>query len=265
MGFFSSLRERRRARAAGAPGFGVGTWEAALAGRPALSRLGADDRERLRRLAAAFAAEKRIMVPGGAAAGEGIAAAVSALAALPILNLSSSPGALDGLDWYRGWATILVVPDSYRVTRSFYDEAGTLHEYEDELAGEDSSLGPVILAEPDIEAAGRGDGYDVVIHEMAHKLDGRDGSYDGCPPLPRGLSRSAWRADFSAAFGRLKGGGRRRLGGARDPYDEYAAADPPEFFACSCELFFDRPAALKAAYPSVYARLAEFFRQDPAG
>lgn len=204
------------------------------------------------------------MAPGGFEPGERIVAAISALASLPILKLSSSFSCLDGLDWYRGWTTILVVPDSYKVTRSFYDEAGTLHEYEDELAGEDSALGPVVLALPDIEDAGRGEGYDVVIHEMSHKLDGLDGVYDGCPPLPRGLSYEAWRVDFSEAFARLRGGGRRRRGSARDPFDEYAGADPAEFFACSCELFFDRPAALKAAYPAVYMRLAEFFRQDPS-
>lgn len=265
MGIFSSLRERRRAKAADAPAFGDGAWESAFEGRPGLSGLGEADRRRLRRLAAAFAAEKRIMVPGGASAPDDIVAAVSALGSLPVLRLSSSPESLDALDWYRGWATILVVPDSYTVTRTFYDEAGTLHEYEDELAGEDSALGPVVLAAPDIEAAGRGEGYDVVIHEMAHKLDGLDGLYDGCPPLPRGLSHEAWRADFSEAFARLRGGGGRRRGRARDPFDEYAGADPAEFFACSCELFFDRPAALKAAYPSVYGRLAEFFKRDPAG
>jgi Mlc titration factor MtfA (ptsG expression regulator) len=265
MGIFSSLRERRRAKAADAPAFDDGAWRSAFEGRPGLSRLGEGDRGRLKRLAAAFAAEKCIMVPGGAAAPNTIVAAVSALASLPILELSSSPGSLDGLDWYRGWATILVVPGSYRVTRSFYDEAGTLHEYEDELAGEDSALGPVVLAAPDIEEAGRGDGYDVVIHEMAHKLDGLDGVYDGCPPLPRGLSYAAWRSDFSEAFARLRGGGGRKRGRARDPFDEYAAADPAEFFACSCELFFDRPVALKAAYPAVYGRLAEFFRREPAG
>lgn len=265
MGIFSSMRERRRAKAAEAPGFDDGAWASAFEGRPTLARLGGGERERLRRLAAAFAAEKRILVPGGGAADEGVVAAACALASLPIMGLCSSPEALDGLDWYRGWSTILVAPDSYRVTRSFYDGAGTLHEYEDELAGEDSALGPVVLAAPDIEAAGRGDGYDVVIHEMAHKLDGLDGSYDGCPPLPRGLSYAAWRADFTAAFARLRDGGRRRRGSARDPFDDYAAADPAEFFACACELFFDRPAALKAVYPAVYGRLAEFFRQDPAG
>ena len=174
MGIFSSLRERRRAKAADAPAFGDAAWGSAFEGRPGLSRLGEADRAMLRRLAAAFAAEKRIMVPGGASAPDQFVAAVSALASLPILELSSSPGSLDALDWYRGWATILIVPGSYKVTRSFYDEAGTLHEYEDELAGEDSALGPVVLAAPDIEEAGRGEGYDVVIHEMAHKLDGLD-------------------------------------------------------------------------------------------
>jgi Mlc titration factor MtfA (ptsG expression regulator) len=121
----------------------------------------------------------------------------------------------------------------------------------------------------DIEASGWGDGYNVVIHEMAHKLDGRDGSYDGCPPLHPGMDYGAWREAFSEAYGSLRsslerprrpGSGRAKRGSR---IDSYAAESPDEFFAVACEYFFERPALLDSEYPAVYAQLALFFRRDP--
>jgi len=110
-----------------------------------------------------------------------------------------------------------------------------------------------------------------VIHEMAHKLDGRDGSFDGCPPLHRGMDYGEWRGAFSSAFETLRAGlarpaaaRDRRPGRPRGPrIDPYAAESPDEFFAVACEYFFERPALLKSEYPAVYGQLALFFRRDP--
>ena len=38
---------------------------------------------------------------------------------------------------------------------------------------------------------------------------------------------------------------------------------PAEFFAVVTEAFFERPRALRAKHPELYAELARFFRQDP--
>jgi len=115
------------------------------------------------------------------------------------------------------------------------------------------------------------DGYNVVIHEMAHKLDGRDGVYDGCPPLHRGMDFDAWRDAFRASYESLRsslerpaprrGRGSRAKRGPR--IDSYAAASPDEFFAVACEYFYERPALLRSEYPEVYRQLTLFFRRDP--
>lgn len=46
--------------------------------------------------------------------------------------------------------------------------------------------------------------------------------------------------------------------------DTYGATNPAEFFAVVTEAFFERPRALRAKHPELYAELARFFRQDPS-
>jgi len=45
--------------------------------------------------------------------------------------------------------------------------------------------------------------------------------------------------------------------------DTYGAENPAEFFAVVTEAFFERPSALHAEHPELYAEFARFFRQDP--
>ncbi len=118
----------------------------------------------------------------------------------------------------------------------------------------------MILSWADVEASGWGDGYNVAIHEIAHKLDLLNGEVDGFPPLHRGMSARAWNQTFSAAFEDL---GRRVDAGEETEIDPYAAEEPGEFFAVLSEYFFEQPGLVKTEYPDVYWRLAEFYRQDP--
>jgi Mlc titration factor MtfA (ptsG expression regulator) len=45
-----------------------------------------------------------------------------------------------------------------------------------------------------------GDGYNVVIHEFAHKLDMLNGDADGMPALHSGMAENDWQAVFSTAY-----------------------------------------------------------------
>ena len=45
--------------------------------------------------------------------------------------------------------------------------------------------------------------------------------------------------------------------------DTYGATDPAEFFAVSVEAFFEKPHALRAHHPKLYAELRNYFQQDP--
>lgn len=237
-------------------------WAAALDALPVLAPLDDGERARLRALAARFAAKKSIETAdaAGAAGGRGGlepagVARLAALACLPVLEL--------GLDAYAPWSSIVVYPAGFLARDREVDEAGVEHEWEEARVGESWFRGPVVLSWEDVEASGRGgggDGYNVVVHEMAHKLDMLDGGANGRPPLHRGMDPRAWYRDLSAAFEDLN---RRLAAGEEPPIDDYAAEDPGEFFAVASEWFFELPDALAAAYPAVYAQLRGFYRQDP--
>ena len=238
---------RRRAQA-----IDEADWAAALNALPILDPLNEGETVRLRELAAGFLAKKSIEPVHGRHLDRVDAAVIAALACLPILSL--------GLEAYARWRSVVVYPAGFVAREREVDEAGVEHEWEETRSGESWFDGPVVLSFEDVEASGRGEGYNVVVHEMAHKLDTLDGDANGRPPLHRGMDPKAWSRDFSAAFEDLS---RRIEAGETLPIDEYAADDPGEFFAVASEWFFERPDALDAAYPAVYGHLRDFYRQDP--
>src|SRR5690606_26009015 len=198
--------------------------------------------------------EKRLEPAGGLALDESMRVRIAALACLPILEL--------GLDCYDGFASVIVYPDEFVVPgREEVDEAGVVHVGDDVLGGESWDFGPVILAWEDVEASGQGEGYNVVAHEFAHKLDLLDGAVNGMPPLHRDMSAAAWTDVFQAAYDDLV----EQIERGEEPWiDPYAAETPGEFFAACTELFCDVPVALPSARPARARQLAACFRPDPA-
>ncbi|MFP4567092.1 MAG: zinc-dependent peptidase, partial [Spirochaetaceae bacterium] len=182
---------------------------------------------------------------------------VAVQAALPILEL--------GIDWYRTVRTILLVPEEYETELESVDEAGVVHEGVDTISGEVGPQRPVVLSIADVEASGWGDGYNVVIHEMAHVLDSADGELDGVPPLPAGVDSRRWHEVTTAARRDHERRVRRGAGIKGPVIDPYGAEGPEEFFACASELFFERPRRLARAYPELYEQLVLFFGFDPRG
>jgi Mlc titration factor MtfA (ptsG expression regulator) len=263
MSLFSPFRAARRRRILERSPIDEGLWAWAIKEHKIFRWLGEADREKLREFSTIFLAEKVFDPVAGVQLGEELKVSIAAQACLPLLGLD--------MDWYSDWSTIIVTPKEYDVRKRDVDEAGVVHEYDDEFSGEAFDLGPVALSRVDVEASGWGDGYNVVIHEMAHKLDGRDGVFDGCPPLHRGMDQGAWRDAFRSAYETLRaslerptprrGKGPRAKRGPR--IDPYAAESPDEFFAVACEYFYERPALLRSEYPEVFAQLALFFRRDP--
>ena len=75
------------------------------------------------------------------------------------------------------------------------------------------------------------DGRNVVIHELAHKIDFLDGSADGTPPLPSGSARREWIAAFAPASNaawRFPTGRRYRVRGGVHTGDQgLATSDHP--------------------------------------
>jgi MtfA peptidase len=228
-------------------------WHGLCATLPLLAGLGPAELTRLRRLSGGFLLRKALHGAGGLELDPAMQRLVAVQACVPILGL--------GLSWYAGWYSVLVYPDEFITNHRFEDEAGVVHEAERILSGEAWSRGPVVLSWEHAEASAYGlDWGNVVVHEMAHKLDQLGGEAEGSPPLHRDMSARAWAETFQRAYEDFY----ERMERDEDTLlDPYAADEPAEFFAVMSEAFFVHPLDLIAEYPSVYAQLAQFYRQDP--
>ena len=242
-----------------------------------IARLSAEEVSRLRTLAGQLLARKEMSAAAELELTAEMQVAIAMQACLPILNL--------GLDWYRGWSSIVVYPGEFLVPRSYADEDGVVHEYDEPITGEAWEGGPLLLSWEDAQrtTTDSGAAYSVVIHEFVHKIDLLDGAADGVPPFSRelhpGMDAKRWNAVLGDAFERFlaeldlieselpedidpdSAAADRYY--AHLPFDAYAAQDEAEFFAVSSEAFFVEPRLLQRAFPDWYALLAEFFRQDP--
>ena len=229
-------------------------WDSVVARLPFLRGMEAAELARLRDLAQIFLHEKEMHGAAGMALSDSVRLSIAAQACLPILNL--------GLDVYEGWVGIIVYPAEFRVRKQEVDEAGVVHESLDALSGEAWPGGPVVLSWQD--AAMIETGYNVVIHEFAHKIhmlrETDDG--EGYPHAFPGMDAARWREVLERSYERLC---RDVDEGKQTLVDPYAAEHPAEFFAVMSEAFFTDSAVLARDWPELYRELAAFYRQDPAG
>ena len=174
--------------------------------------------------------------------------------ATPELRLAVAAGAATLVHGRPGWRlptarTVLFVPAAF-------DEA-----YGDDeppaFDGMVHSQGPVVFS---ARAVARGwartDGGNVVLHELAHLLDFEgDSDADGIPSMLDPRSADAWDELVRREMRRAeRGDGILRA---------YAATNPAELFAVSTEVFFERPAHLRAHHPELYAALRAVYGYDP--
>jgi Mlc titration factor MtfA (ptsG expression regulator) len=227
-------------------------WANTLAAVPILQPLADSESLRLKELATLFLQRKRFLAVQDLALTPSQQLLIAAQACLPLLNLDFS--------WYADWLTVVVYPGQFLRPRREIDAIGVMHEWTEVLRGEAWQRGPVVLSWADVAGSGVGDGYNVILHEMAHQLDMLNGPADGFPPLHRSMPVSAWNRAFTEAYQQLNVTIAR---GNEPPIDPYAGQSPAEFFAVISEYFFERPAHLQHHYPKVYLQLAAFYRQDP--
>lgn len=225
-------------------------WAETIARLSFLQNITVDEQKALKNLVVDFLAEKEFSTAGGLELSDEICISIAAQGCLPILKL--------GLSAYRDWVGIIVYPDEFVVPRQIEDENGVVHEYDDVISGEAWEGGPLIISWQDVQLAG--DGYNVVIHEFAHKLDMLNGEADGMPALHSGLNEDEWISVFSSAYEDFC---RRVDRGEETIIDPYASDDPAEFFAVFSEAFFELPEVVNQEYPAVYTLLKEYYRQDP--
>ena len=227
-------------------------WQRVVASMPYLRGLTEEELGRLRELAVLFLAEKEMHGAHGFELSDDIRLSIAVQACLPVLNL--------GLDWYEGWIGVVVYPGEFRVQKEEMDEHGVMHSYDEALSGEAWPGGPVVLSWED---AGKSEvGYNVVIHEFAHKLHMLRGDDEAFPEPRDGMDPERWRETLEAAYTRFCN---EVDSGEPTIIDEYAAEHPAEFFAVMSEAFFTDSAIVARDYPALYAQLAQFYLQDPAG
>lgn len=231
-------------------------WRIALAGCPLAQRIDRGRQDELRRLVGAFLARKRFHAMAGTALPDATRILIATQACLPVLK--QGPGAL------RGWRDILVYPGEFKVKRSHHDDrSGVVTESDDVLIGEAWERGPLVLSLADVELdlAQPWDGYNVIVHEIAHKLDMLDGPPDGVPPLPPHVPRRQWIVTFQRAFDLLSNDVAR---GRDTLIDPYAAESADEFFAVVSELHWSQPSVLRRADAAVADLLEAYYGVSPA-
>ncbi|VVD76725.1 zinc-dependent peptidase [Pandoraea commovens] len=240
-------------------------WREVVNALPFLSRRSTADLEKLRALAADFLAGKHFSTTHDLPLTQAMCVSVAAQACLPILHL---PPAL-----YRGWTGIVLYPGEFLIRKTVQDEAGIVHDVEQEASGEAWEGGPVVLSWQDVQASDVL-AYNVVIHEFVHKIDMEGGEADGVPPMLRrlhgDLTSEAWCDVFDPAYEEFC----HHVANVPDEHwnafastsllDPYATEHESEFFAVCAEAFFVAPEAFQREYPALYMLFSRYFLQDPA-
>jgi Mlc titration factor MtfA (ptsG expression regulator) len=250
MGYFRNWRRRQVLARSRLP---EERWREVVASLPLLRGLSAGELERLQALTVLFLHEKTLTNTGGLVPDASMHLYIAVQACLPILYL--------GLDYYTGWTSVIVYPEGFWSPHRALDAAGVLHTGYQARVGEAWDRGPIILSWADVRQASRGEGFNVVIHECAHKLDLLNGVANGMPPLHRDMAVAAWAQAFTAAYQALC---QCLELGWETVIHPYAAESPAEFFAVVSEAFFEIPTLLQATYPAVYEQLCAFYCQNPA-
>ena len=224
-------------------------WQRAISPLPFITGLPIADQIELRQLVDRFLQEKEFSSGGGLELNDEICTTIAVQGCLPILKL--------GLSAYQDWLGIIVYPGEFVVPRQQEDETGVIHEFDDVIAGEAWEGVPLIISWQDVQLADAG--YNVVIHEFAHKLDMLNGEADGIPALHSGITLDEWEEALFAAYDDFC---QRVDGGEETVIDPYASEHPAEFFAVLSECFFTQAATVDREYAAFFALLKRYYRQD---
>ena len=201
-----------------------------------------------------FLAEKEFIGCGGQQITEEIRYTIAGTACMLLLNREPS--------YFPGFTSILVYPDTYQSTEVFYDGEIEVHERETR-AGESWHRGPIVLSWGDVirGVSDATDGFNVVLHEFAHKLDEENAGTNGLPSLNADHHYAEWAEVLGREYQELE---QRVRTGDNHVLDDYGLESPEEFFAVATESFFEKPKAMKDRLPDLYEQLKRFYCVDPA-
>ena len=249
---FSKKRRRQQLRAKPFPV----TWRSIIIRNfPTFRRLPRADQIELLGHVQVFLAEKHFEGCGGLEVTDEIRVTIAAQACLLLLHRNA--------DYYPQLTSILVYPSGYMAHETRSLGANVLEEAAQHRLGQTGRrLGSLVLAWDDARrgAADPSDGRNLVLHEFAHQLDFENDAADGAPALATKAEYQSWSRVMSREFAALRVADET---GIPTVLDTYGAENPAEFFAVVTEAFFERPSALHAKHPELYAEFARFFRQQP--
>ncbi|MCU0925474.1 MAG: zinc-dependent peptidase [Hydrogenophaga sp.] len=255
-------------------------WRQTLEALPFLAALSPREKSRLCELCGHFLQEKEFHGAHGLTITDSMALSIAAQACLPLLHMAPPSGGsardpLQVLDWYGDFVGIVVQPGAAVAQREVTDGVGVVHRYREVLAGEAMDRGPVMLSWQEVSraAALAPEGKNVVIHEFAHKLDMLGMAHgqqpDGAPPLPNGFmgqpaaqGREHWHNTMQTAYANFREAVNmaERFDGEVPWLDDYAATNPAEFFAVSCEAYFVQRERFAVEFPELMPLYNGFFK-----
>lgn len=207
-------------------------------------------RSRLRERVQVFVAEKHWEGCGGLELDDEMRVTIAGSACLMILGRDH--------DLLREVESILVYPSTVLLpepARGTFDGRPIVVGEPTAVLGVAHGGGPVVLAWDSVLAGARNarDGRNLVVHEIAHKIDFLDGAADGTPPLDTKAERERWAHACTEAY-------QAHLTGDEDLLGDYATTNEAEFFAVATETLFTRPHELAFENPALHALLADFYR-----
>lgn len=250
---FRWLTERRRARLLETEF--PATWHDYLAANvKSYALLDEGEQKHLRDLVQVFIAEKHWEGCGGLELTEEMQVTIAANACVMIL--ARDHDLLEEIESILVYPSGVVLPDQ---PASFFDGRARVMSEGTDVLGLAHMNGPMVLAWDNVLEGSRNpkDGRNLVIHEVAHKIDFLDGAADGTPPLDTAEQRRAWARACSEAYLAHKDGEENVL---RD----YATTNEAEFFAVASEMFFERPKRIAKELPALYTVMRDFYGLDLA-
>ena len=213
-----------------------------------------EQREQLHGHVNVFLEEKRFLGLGGQEITPEVAVTISGIACMLLLNREPS--------YFPGFSSILVYPDTYEADQVEYDGVVETRK-RSRRAGESWHRGPVVLSWSSVlqGAINPGDGYNVVLHEFAHKLDEENSGTNGQPILHAAGHYQEWAEVLGREYQSFADRVSRRK---NKVLDEYGLTSPAEFFAVATESFFEKGTAMQRRLPDLYEQLKKFYAVDPA-
>lgn len=218
------------------------------------AQLPEDCKSELQGLINIFLDEKQFIGCDGLEVSDEMRVTVAGLACILLLNRQTT--------YFAGFSTVMMYPDAYVATEVVFD--GQLEVRRKVVrAGESWHRGPVVLSWKDVlrGAANVGDGYNVVLHEFAHKLDEENNGTNGLPVLTERGQYGEWALVLGREYESLES---RAAHGKNKVLHAYGLTSPPEFFAVATESFFEKSVAMKKKLPDLYEQLRLFYCLDPA-